>query len=85
MVHGVDAVPVQVEATCRNAGDGTPRLLGLVDACVREAYHRVLQAFFALDLPPPRGVTTVNFAPASMKKQGSGFDLPLALALAGAA
>lgn len=85
MVQGVDAVPVHVEATCRHAGDGTPRLLGLVDTCVREAYHRVLQAFFALDLPPPRGVTTVNFAPASLKKHGSGFDLPLALALAGAA
>lgn len=85
MVQGVDAVPVQVEATCRSAGDGTPKLLGLVDACVREAYHRVLQAFFALDLAPPRGVTTVNFAPAALKKKGSGFDLPLALALAGAA
>jgi len=85
MVHGVDAVPVRVEATCRDANDGTPRLLGLVDACVREAYHRVLQAFYALDLPSPRGVTTVNFAPASLKKQGSGFDLPLALALAGSA
>ncbi|MCK5944652.1 MAG: magnesium chelatase, partial [Planctomycetes bacterium] len=85
MVQGVDAVPVQVEATTRHAGDGTPRLLGLVDACVREAYHRVLQAFFALELPSPRGVTTVNFAPASLKKRGSGFDLPLALALAGAA
>ena len=68
MVQGVDAVPVQVEATCRSAGDGTPKLLGLVDACVREAYHRVLQAFFALDLAPPRGVTTVNFAPAALKK-----------------
>jgi magnesium chelatase family protein len=85
LVQGVDAIPVQVEATTRHAGDGTPRLLGLVDACVREAYHRVLQAFFALDLPPPRGVTTVNFAPAALRKQGSGFDLPLALALAGAA
>ncbi|MCB9877362.1 MAG: YifB family Mg chelatase-like AAA ATPase [Planctomycetes bacterium] len=85
LVQGVDAVPVQIEATTRSAGDGTPRLLGLVDACVREAYHRVLQAFFALDLPSPRGVTTVNFAPASLKKHGSGFDLPLALALAGAA
>ena len=42
---------------------------------MREAYHRVLQAFFALDLPPPRGVTTVNFAPAALKKHGSGFDL----------
>ena len=83
-VQGVDAVPVRVEATARHAGDGTPRLLGLVDACVREAYHRVLQAFFALDLPAPRGVTTVNFAPAAVKKHGSGFDLPLALALAGA-
>jgi magnesium chelatase family protein len=83
-VVGVDAVPVRVEATARHAGDGTPRLLGLVDACVREAYHRVLQAFFALDLPTPRGITTVNFAPAAVRKHGSGFDLPLALALAGA-
>ena len=85
MIEGVDAVPVYVEATTRHAGDGTPRLLGLVDACVREAYHRVLQAFFALELPAPRGVITVNFAPAALKKRGSGFDLPLALALAGAA
>jgi magnesium chelatase family protein len=85
LVQGVDAVPVQVEATARHAGDGTPRLLGLVDTCVREAYHRVLQAFFALGLPQPRGVTTVNFAPAALRKHGSGFDLPLALALAGAA
>jgi len=84
LVLGVDAVPVSVEATTRHASDGTPRLLGLVDTCVREAYHRVLQAFFALDLPQPRGITTVNFAPAALKKQGSGFDLPLALALAGA-
>ena len=85
MVEGVDAVPVEVEATARHAGDGTPRLLGLVDTCVREAYHRVLQAFSALALPAPRGVTTVNFAPAALRKRGSGFDLPLALALAGTA
>ena len=85
LVLGVDAIPVAVEATTRHASDGIPRLLGLVDACVREAYHRVLQAFFALDLPQPRGITTVNFSPAALKKRGSGFDLPLALALAGAA
>jgi magnesium chelatase family protein len=85
LVQGVDAVPIHIEATTRSASDGTPRLLGLVDTCVREAYHRVLQAFFALDLPSPRGVTTVNFAPAALRKHGSGFDLPLALALAGAA
>ncbi|MFM1873114.1 MAG: hypothetical protein RL398_2536 [Planctomycetota bacterium] len=85
MVEGVDAVPVAVEATVRHASDGTPRLLGSVDACVREAYHRVLQAFHVQDVVPPRGVVTVNFAPAALRKHGSGFDLPLALALAGAA
>ncbi|MFN8640164.1 MAG: YifB family Mg chelatase-like AAA ATPase [Candidatus Binatia bacterium] len=85
LVVGVDAVAIAVEATVRSAADGTPRLLGLVDTCVREAYFRVLQAFFALELPAPRGIITVNFAPAALKKHGSGFDLPLALALAGAA
>ncbi len=84
LVVGVEARPITVEATARSASDGTPRLLGLVDTAVREAYHRVLHAFFALGLPSPRGVTTVNFSPASLRKHGSGFDLPLALALAGA-
>jgi magnesium chelatase family protein len=85
MVVGVDAEPITIEATARSSSDGTPRILGLVDAAVREAYHRVLNAFFCLSLPTPRGVTTVNFAPAAVRKSGSGFDLPLALALAGAA
>jgi magnesium chelatase family protein len=84
MLVGVDAVPITVEATTRAASDGTPRILGLVDAAVREAYHRVLQALFTLSLPQPRGVTTVNFAPAALRKHGAGFDLPLAVALAGA-
>ena len=84
MVLGVEAEPITIEATARDAADGTPRILGLPDAGVREAYHRVLQAFCAQSLPSPRGVTTVNFAPASLRKTGSGFDLPLALALAGA-
>ncbi|MEQ1634804.1 MAG: hypothetical protein ABL997_20660, partial [Planctomycetota bacterium] len=57
MVVGVDAEPITVEATARSASDGTPRILGLVDAAVREAYHRVLNAFFCLALPTPRGVT----------------------------
>ncbi len=85
MLVGVDAIPITVEATTRAASDGTPRILGLVDAAVREAYHRVLHAFYELSLPQPRGVTTVNFAPAAVRKQGAGFDLPLAVALAGAA
>ncbi|MEZ5963417.1 MAG: YifB family Mg chelatase-like AAA ATPase [Planctomycetota bacterium] len=81
---GVDAVPVTIEVKLRGEA-GTPRLLGLVGPAIREAYHRVLDAFAAEDLPAPRGVPVVNFVPAGLPKDGTGFDLPLALALAGAA
>ncbi|MEM7201997.1 MAG: YifB family Mg chelatase-like AAA ATPase [Planctomycetota bacterium] len=83
MVVGVDAVPISVEATLRGAG--APRILGRVDPVVREAYHRILTAFSASGLGMPRGAPTINFAPAHLRKSGSGFDLPMALALAGAA
>ncbi len=81
---GVDAVPVTIEVKLRGEG-GTPRLLGLVGPAVREAYHRVLDAFVAEGLPSPRGIPIINFVPAGLPKDGTGFDLPLALALAGAA
>lgn len=83
-VVGVDAVPVTIEVKLKTS-TGAPRLLGLVGPAVREAYHRVLDAFVAADLPSPRGVPIVNFLPAGLRKDGTGFDLPLALALAGAA
>ncbi len=83
MLCGVHAIPVRVEATLR--GSGTPRILGSVDTVVREAYHRLLTAFPADGLEPPRGCPTINFSPANLRKTGSGFDLPMALALAGAA
>jgi magnesium chelatase family protein len=82
-IRGVDAVPVVLEVSLRN-GTGTPRILGLADAGVREAYYRILGAFGAQGLPAPRGVPTINFAPATVRKTGSGFDLPMALGLAAA-
>ncbi|MHC4815071.1 MAG: YifB family Mg chelatase-like AAA ATPase [Planctomycetota bacterium] len=84
VVHGVDSVPVAIEATLRGR-TGPPKILGLVDTGIREAYHRILGAFVAQQLPSPRGTPTINFAPANLRKSGSGFDLPMALALAGAA
>jgi len=84
VVSGVDSVPVTIEATLHGR-TGPPKILGLVDTGIREAYHRILGAFLAQQLPPPRGTPTINFAPANLRKTGSGFDLPMALALAGAA
>lgn len=83
-LFGVEAVPVTIEVKLHGEA-GTPRLLGLVGPAIREAYHRVLDAFMAEGLPAPRGVPVINFVPAGLPKDGTGFDLPLALALAGAA
>ena len=83
VIDGVDAIPVRIEATMRGES-ASPRILGRVDSVVREAYHRILSAFPACGVPPPRGVPLLNFLPASIPKCGSGFDLPMALALAGA-
>jgi magnesium chelatase family protein len=82
-LRGIDAVPVTVEAALK--GEGAPRILGATDGTVREACFRILAAFDALGLDPPRGSPIVNFAPAALRKTGAGFDLPMALALAGAA
>ena len=82
-VVGVDAIPVTIEATMRGQ-EGAARILGLVDVGVREAYYRVLAAFRACGLPELRGFATINFTPADLRKTGSGFDLPMAVALAGA-
>jgi predicted ATPase with chaperone activity len=54
---------VTIEATLRDHTD-KPRILGHVDAIVRESLHRVLAAFASSGVPSPRGSATLNFAPA---------------------
>jgi magnesium chelatase family protein len=83
VVCGVDAVAVTIEARML-AASSAPRILGSVDQVVREAYHRILGGFGALGLPMPRGSPVLNFVPAQVRKAGSGFDLPMAIALAAA-
>lgn len=82
---GVDALAVELEADLRRSGIPAFMLVGLPDSAVREAKERVLSALknAGFSLPPSR--ITVNLAPADLRKEGSGFDLPLALGLLGAA
>ena len=58
--------------------------MGLPDAAVRESRDRVRSAIknSGFDLPPTR--ITINLAPADLKKEGSGFDLPIAVGILGA-
>ncbi len=82
-LQGVDAVPITIEGTLATAaGNEVPRLLGQVDAGIREAYFRVMTALGVSGVDRPRGVVTLNFLPAAVRKTGSSYDLPLALVLA---
>lgn len=77
---GLEAHPVRVECV-RSPGLPALRLVGLPDAAVREAADRVRTAVLRSDLVWPRDRVVVNLAPADLPKVGSGFDLPLALAV----
>ena len=82
-VNGIDGYCVQVEVDARPAADvGRFCIVGLPDTAVRESVQRVTSAlrnshFFL----PGESLVTVNLAPADVKKQGAGFDLPIAIGL----
>jgi magnesium chelatase family protein len=79
-VVGIEAVRVEVEVSCQ-PGRFETRVVGLPDAAVRESLHRIRAAFQSLGLEWPQGRTTINLAPADLRKEGPGFDLPIALGL----
>ncbi|MEM8953121.1 MAG: YifB family Mg chelatase-like AAA ATPase [Verrucomicrobiota bacterium] len=79
-LQGVDAMEVEIEV---NEGAGDPKIVivGLPDAAVRESRDRVWTAMANSGFRRPRGRTTINLAPADLKKEGPSFDLPIALGM----
>src|SRR5579859_6561883 len=79
--HGIDAVRIVIEVDAAQSAAPTFVLVGLPDPAVREAYMRVRSALHNCGfwLPPRR--ITVNLSPADVKKEGSAFDLPIALGI----
>src|SRR5437773_419941 len=79
-VFGVDAYEVEIEV---NSAGGLPAIVvvGLPDAAVKESKDRVTTAISNSGYYWPRGRTTVNLAPADIKKEGPSFDLPIALGM----
>ncbi len=77
---GLEPRRVDVEAHVR---DGIPgfSIVGLADRACSEARERVRSGIVAAELKFPDGRITVNLAPAELRKEGSGFDLPIALAV----
>jgi magnesium chelatase family protein len=81
-VFGIDAYLVEVEVDI-SAGNANFMTVGLPDAAVRESRERIKSAIKNCGLDFPFQNITVNLAPADVKKEGSGFDLSIALGILG--
>jgi magnesium chelatase family protein len=84
-LHGVDAVEVEIEVNETPGGEqmqAVTVIVGLPDAAVRESRDRVWTAIANSAYPYGNsGRTTINLAPADLKKEGPSFDLPIAVAM----
>ncbi|MDE5674687.1 MAG: YifB family Mg chelatase-like AAA ATPase [Muribaculaceae bacterium] len=76
-IQGIDAFPVTIET---DGGAGSIfMIVGLPDTAVKESYQRMVSAISHSGVKFPRKGTTVNLAPADIKKEGAAFDLPMAI------
>ncbi|MBI2955817.1 MAG: YifB family Mg chelatase-like AAA ATPase, partial [Acidobacteria bacterium] len=84
-LFGIDAYIVEVEIDIAAGGLGNFTTVGLPDAAVKESRERIRAAIknCGFNFPSFQNIT-VNLAPADVKKEGSGFDLPIALGILGA-
>jgi magnesium chelatase family protein len=80
--HGVDASTITVEV---NAGGSAVSgkinywMVGLPDNAIKEGYQRIQSAIKSIGFSFPRVKLVINFAPADIRKEGSAYDLPIAL------
>src|SRR5579862_5939563 len=83
-VFGIDAYVVEVEVDVGSGRMGDFNVVGLPDIAVKESRERIKAAVknCGFDFPYPQSVT-VNLAPADIRKEGSAFDLPMALGILG--
>ncbi|RMF77471.1 MAG: ATP-binding protein, partial [Planctomycetota bacterium] len=78
---GIEAVACEIEVDVTGRGFGHPNLVGLPDSAVKESIDRIRSALSNSGYSLPRCRTTINLAPADVRKEGPAFDLPIALGL----
>jgi magnesium chelatase family protein len=79
-VNGIEAYPIEVEVNA-GYGDTIIVIVGLPDAAVKESRDRVMTALINSGYTFTFGRTTINLAPADVKKEGPSFDLPIAIGM----
>lgn len=78
---GIDARPCEVEVDVTGRGFGLPTIVGLPDSAVKESIDRIRSALSNSGFATPKSKTTINLAPADVRKEGPAFDLPIAIGL----
>jgi magnesium chelatase family protein len=78
---GIEAVRIIIEVDARMAQQPGFTMVGLPDPAVRESYSRVRSALANCGYWVPARYITVNLSPADVRKEGSGFDLPIAIGI----
>ena len=79
--QGIEAREVDVQVHVGEGGGALFNIVGLGDKAVAESKERVRAALYAIGLALPYSRITVNLAPADLPKEGSHYDLPIALGL----
>ncbi len=83
-MYGIDAWPVDVEVDLYKTGMGKDfTLVGMPDTAVRESRERIKSALMNAGFYYPNKALTINLAPANVRKEGAGFDLPMAMGILG--
>ncbi|MCC6392776.1 MAG: ATP-binding protein, partial [Bryobacterales bacterium] len=78
-VYGIDAHLIDVEVDLYQSGSARDFItVGMPDTAVRESRERIKSALVNSGLGYPAKAITINLAPANVRKEGAGFDLPMA-------
>src|SRR5437764_3485807 len=84
-VYGLDAHLIDVEVDMFSQGNARDSVMvGMPDVAVRESRERIKSALINSGFGYPNKRITINLAPANVRKEGAGFDLPVALGILGA-
>lgn len=78
-VQGIDALPVMIEVSVEK-GFST-YMVGLPDTAVKESYQRIMSAIKLNGLTFPHKKIVINMSPADLKKEGTAYDLPIAIGI----
>jgi magnesium chelatase family protein len=84
-IYGIDALLIDVEVDMYASGSPRDsRMVGMPDVAVRESRERIKSAMINSGFGYPNKTVTINLAPANVRKEGAGFDVPVAMGILGA-